>query len=134
MDLSPEPIIQIASGYMAAKQLFVAVEIGFFQSLAEGPAIVDDLAQRMGIPRRPLRIIADAAVALGLLERTGDRYHNSAAAGGVPERQWRRRPATVSPLIEWPELFPLDQARRSRPHRSNYFRRVRVYGRRTATL
>jgi len=75
-DLSPEPIIQVASGYMAAKQLFVAVEIGLFETLAEGAATIDELGQRTNIPRRTLRIITDAMVALGLLERTGDHYRN----------------------------------------------------------
>ena len=79
-DLSPEPIIQVASGYMAAKQLFVAVEIGLFERLAGGPTNLDELAQRMGIPRRTLRIVTDTMVALGLLERVGDRYRNGASA------------------------------------------------------
>ncbi len=81
-ELGPEPIIQVASGYMAAKQLFVAVEIGLFERLAGGPATLDELAQCTRIPRRTLRIITDAMVSLGLLERTGDRYRNSAAAAG----------------------------------------------------
>jgi len=79
-DLSPEPIIQVASGYMAAKQLFIAVEIGLFERLAEGAATIDELGQRAGIPRRTLRIVTDAMVALGLVERTDDRYRNSASA------------------------------------------------------
>lgn len=80
-DLDPGPILQIACGYMAAKQLFAAVELGLFERLAGGPATLEDLAPRMAIPRRTLRIVADAAVALGLLERSGDRYQNSAVTG-----------------------------------------------------
>jgi SAM-dependent methyltransferase len=79
-DLSPEPIFQIASGYMAAKHLLVAVEIGLFEALKTGPMTVDELAQRTNIPRRTLRIITDAMVALGVIERTGDRYHNGPTA------------------------------------------------------
>jgi O-methyltransferase domain len=45
-DLSPESIIQVASGYMAAKELLVAVEIGLFETLAEGAATIDELGQR----------------------------------------------------------------------------------------
>ena len=37
-DLTPEPIFQIASGFLAAKHLFVAVEVGLFERLARGPA------------------------------------------------------------------------------------------------
>ncbi len=67
---------------MAAKYLFVGAEVGLFESLAGRPATLDELAQRMEIPRRTIRIIADAAVALNFLQRTGDQYRNSMAAAG----------------------------------------------------
>ncbi|TMA95457.1 MAG: hypothetical protein E6J74_11870 [Deltaproteobacteria bacterium] len=60
--------------------MFVAVEVGLFERLGGGSATLDELAQRTEIPRRTLRIITDAMVALGLLERSGDRYQNGAAA------------------------------------------------------
>ena len=44
-DISPETIIEVATGYTAAKQLFVAVEIGLFEQLAGGPAPLDQLAR-----------------------------------------------------------------------------------------
>jgi SAM-dependent methyltransferase len=78
--VSPDPILQIASGFMAAKHLFIANEVGLFDQLAAGPATLDDLAQRTGIARRRLRILADAMVVLGLLERTDDHYKNSPVA------------------------------------------------------
>jgi hypothetical protein len=34
---TPELIFQIASGFMAAKHLFVANEVGLFEQLADGP-------------------------------------------------------------------------------------------------
>jgi hypothetical protein len=37
-DVKPDPIFQVASGFLAAKHLFVAVEIGLFEKLAQGPA------------------------------------------------------------------------------------------------
>jgi len=58
----------------------VAVEVGLFERLGGGSATLDELAQRTEIPRRTLRIITDAMVALGLLERSGDHYQNGAAA------------------------------------------------------
>ena len=79
-DITPDPIMRIATGFMAAKHLFVASEIGVFENLANGPATLDELAAKSGIPRRTLRISADAMVSLGLLEREGDRYRNSAVA------------------------------------------------------
>jgi hypothetical protein len=72
--------MQIALGFMAAKHLFAACEVGLFEALAEGPATLDKLTQRLGIPRRTARITADAMVALGLLQRDGDAYRNGPAA------------------------------------------------------
>jgi SAM-dependent methyltransferase len=79
-EIAPDPIMQIALGFMAAKHLFVASEIGVFEQLADAPATADELAAKCGIPRRTVRISADAMASLGLLEREGDRYRNSATA------------------------------------------------------
>ena len=79
-DITPDPIMRIALGFMAAKHLFVASAIGLFEGLTGGPATLDELAQKCGVPRRTLGISADAMASLGLVERDGDRYHNSAAA------------------------------------------------------
>ena len=79
-DITPEPIMRIALGFMAAKHLFVASSIGVFEKLASGPATLDELAAKCAIPQRTLGISADAMVSLGLLERDGNRYRNSAAA------------------------------------------------------
>src|SRR5579862_8025958 len=78
---TPERILQLATGFMAAKQLFVANEIGLFGHLREGPLSLDDLAQRAAVPRRTTRIVADAMVALGLLEHNGGSYQNGPLAG-----------------------------------------------------
>lgn len=77
-EVTPDILFQVASGFMAAKHLFIANEIGLFEHLAGGPMTLDDLAHRTGIARRRLRILADAMVVLGLLERTDDQYRNGA--------------------------------------------------------
>src|SRR4051794_25394293 len=76
-DLTPEPIMRIAQGFMAAKHLFTASAIGLFEALGDEAATLDELAAKCGIPRRTLRISADAMASLGLLRREGDRYSNS---------------------------------------------------------
>jgi SAM-dependent methyltransferase len=76
----PAPIFEMA-GFMAAKHLFAATELGVFEQLAGGPAGLDELAQRLGIPKRTARIAADAMSALGLLVRDDEgRYANGEAA------------------------------------------------------
>ncbi len=78
--LSPEPIVQVATGFMAAKLLFVANELGLFEKLASGPATLQELAERARLPQRTTRIVLDAMVALGFADRHGDQYQNSQVA------------------------------------------------------
>jgi hypothetical protein len=77
--VTPEPIMKIATGFMAAKFLFAANEIGLFEALAGGPATLQEIADRIGVPSRTAGIVAAAMVSLGLVEQDGGRYRNSAA-------------------------------------------------------
>jgi len=79
-NVTPEPIMRIAMGFMAAKHLFTASSVGLFENLASAPATLEELVERCRIPERTLRISIDAMVSLGLLEREQDRYRNSPAA------------------------------------------------------
>jgi hypothetical protein len=79
-DVTPDPMMRIALGFMAAKHLFAASAIGLFEGLAGGPATIEELAATRGIPRRTMSISADAMVSLGLLEREGECYRNGPAA------------------------------------------------------
>ena len=72
--------MQLAAGFMAAKHLFAASELGLFEALADSPASLDALAARTGLTRRAARISADAMVALGLLVTSDGTYRNSPAA------------------------------------------------------
>ena len=96
--VTPDPIMRIASGFMAAKHLFAASELGVFEALADSPATIDALAARTGLTRRAARISADAMVALGLLERAGDSYSNGAAAAQFLAG---RTPADLRPFLRF---------------------------------
>lgn len=78
--VSAAPILDLANGFRAAKFLMTASDLGIFEALADAPANLDVLAKRVGLTRRATRICADAMVAVGLLEREGDTYRNSAPA------------------------------------------------------
>ncbi len=39
--VTPEPIMRLASGFMAAKHLFAANELGLFEALADSPTTID---------------------------------------------------------------------------------------------
>ncbi|WP_131744823.1 methyltransferase [Frankia sp. Cppng1_Ct_nod] len=78
--VTPESILRISAGYMAAKFLFVASRIGLFEALAHGSRTAAQLGAAVGVPARSARIVADAMVSVGLVNRDGDEYSNSPAA------------------------------------------------------
>src|SRR5258708_31021951 len=113
---NPEPILGLAMNFMASKHLFVASAIGLFESLGDGPITLEEVAARCKVRRRTPRIVADAMVALGLVERGGDRYENAPVAQHFLAG---RTPNDLRPLlrffdrISFPAWAPLEQAVRS---------------------
>lgn len=88
----PTPLVAAATGFMAAKQLFAASELGVFGAL---PGTAAEVAERTGLPERSARILADAMVGLGLLAHDGGRYANTEATAaylaggdGLDLRPW----------------------------------------------
>jgi len=77
---SPELVLRLATGFMASKHLFTAAELGIFEALAGGPATLEQVSERAGVPRSSARISLDALTALGLLERDAEGYHNGPEA------------------------------------------------------
>lgn len=100
--VTPDLIFQVANGFMASKLLFVANDVGLFEALADAPVTLDDLVPRMGIPRRTLRIVADALVALGLLERQGDQYRNTPVTATFLSG---RTPSDLRPALRFLDQF-----------------------------
>jgi hypothetical protein len=73
----PEPLLDIATGFMAAQYLFVASELGLFEALATGPLTLEQLAGRLGLEASRLSVMVNAATALGVIQRTGAGYSNT---------------------------------------------------------
>lgn len=71
---TPEAILDIAIGFMGAKQLFAASRVGLFNALADGQRTLDELVSATGVNAQQLRILADSMTAQGLLTRTGGSY------------------------------------------------------------
>ncbi|GAT72452.1 hypothetical protein MHM582_0925 [Microbacterium sp. HM58-2] len=67
-------ILDIATGYMASKQLFEASRIGLFAAVSGGAATAAEIAERCGVSERIARLLADAMAAKGLLDRSGGEY------------------------------------------------------------
>ncbi len=94
----PDRIMQLASGFMSAKFLFAANELGIFEALADSPTAVDGLAARTGRTPRATRILADGMVALGLVEREGNSYRNGPTAAAFLSG---RGPADLRPFLRF---------------------------------
>jgi ubiquinone/menaquinone biosynthesis C-methylase UbiE len=78
--LDPDHFAAMGAGFMSAKLLCVAVEVGLFEHLADGPRTLDELAAASGLPHRSVRVMANGLGAMGVLKVDGDRYENGAEA------------------------------------------------------
>jgi len=71
--------MQLGLGFFGSKTLLSAIELGLFTELAKGPLSAAELTARLKLHSRSARDFFDALVALGMLEREGDLYRNTAA-------------------------------------------------------
>jgi hypothetical protein len=94
---SPENIISIGLGFWNAKTLLSAVELGVFTALAEQPADLTILSQRLGLHERAAQDFLDALVALNLLEREEGVYRNTPETGLFLDRA---KPSYVGAILE----------------------------------
>ncbi len=94
---SPERILQTGLAFWASKTLLSAIEMGLFTELAGGPEQFGTLSGRLGLHSRSARDFLDALVALGFLERNGDRYANTAETELFLDRN---KPSYVGGLLE----------------------------------
>jgi hypothetical protein len=96
-DLTPAPILELGLAFWGSKTLLSAVELGVFTELAGGPLSRQDLTGRLGLHHRGARDFLDALVALGMLEREGEVYRNTAATDLFLDRG---KPSYVGGLLE----------------------------------
>jgi hypothetical protein len=76
---TPEAIMQLTRAYAGSKALVAAVALGLFTTLANGPLTGAELRAELGLQSRGTLDWLDALVALGMVERDGDLYSNTAA-------------------------------------------------------
>ncbi|GAA4545536.1 methyltransferase [Amycolatopsis samaneae] len=100
-------IFQLNHGFAQSKLLHSAVEIGLFELLAEAPAAEPEIRRRLGLHQRFTRDFLTALVALGLLERDGERYRNTEVTtehlvpGGTLYLGGRVRAASKRHFVAW---------------------------------
>lgn len=93
----PSAIIALGTAFWGAKTLLTAVELGVFSELAGGALPLEELRRRLGLHERGARDFLDALVALGMLDREGGRYANTAATDRFLDRA---KPSYVGGLLE----------------------------------
>jgi hypothetical protein len=76
---TPDAIMQLTRAYAGSKALVSAVELDLFTTLADGPLTGEALRAKLGLQPRGTADWLDALVSLGMLERNGDLYANTAA-------------------------------------------------------
>lgn len=75
---SAQPLMDLVTGFWAAKVLAVANKLNLFTDLCASSGItVSEFSERYNIQPRPAEMLLTACAALGLLEKHDDRYANS---------------------------------------------------------
>ena len=77
----PDAILRSLGNLLATKYLLVGSTLGVFDALdGRRWTSLEDLAEKTLVPRRTLRILVDALVVTGWVERQGDEYRNGEVA------------------------------------------------------
>jgi ubiquinone/menaquinone biosynthesis C-methylase UbiE len=95
--ITPDGILQLGLGFWGSKTLLSAIELGLFTELAARPRSGDELRASLGLHERSARDFFDALVALGMLDRSDDRYANTAATDLFLDRN---KPSYVGGILE----------------------------------
>lgn len=94
---TPDGLLQLGLAFWGSKALLSAVELGLFTTLARGPLTGQALAAELGLQRRGTTDWLDALVSLGMLDRIGDEYANTAATDRFLDRA---KPSYVGGILE----------------------------------
>ncbi|MDA1189110.1 MAG: methyltransferase [Chloroflexi bacterium] len=95
--VTPDKIMQVGTGFWASKTLLSAIELELFTHLAAGPATMSALEKKLKLHPRSSRDFLDALVALGFLNREGDRYSNSPDTGVFLDK---KKPSYIGGILE----------------------------------
>jgi acetylserotonin N-methyltransferase len=102
----PSPIIDLMYAFRTSKVMFTALQMGVFDSLESAPAAAGALAAELKAHPDAFERLLDACVAVGLLEKTGANYANSAMASAY---LCRSAPTTLAGYVLYSDqaLYPM---------------------------
>jgi hypothetical protein len=93
----PDAIMQLGLAFWGSKALLSAVELDLFSTLAHGPLTGEVLTAKLELQPRGTTDWLDALVSLGMLNRSGDEYANSAATDLYLDRA---KPTYIGGMLE----------------------------------
>lgn len=97
-DLStPGAIFELGTAFCTAKCLLTALEVGLFTELDAESMTRQQLCDRLALHPRGMRDFLSVLVALGLLDKDGEHYRNSAAAA---HHLVRDKPSYIGGFLE----------------------------------
>lgn len=76
----PSTVLELLEAFRRSKIMFTGVSLGVFDALVESPKAATELAQQLRCDADAMRRLLESLVGVGLLERSGDRFHNTPAA------------------------------------------------------
>ena len=122
--VTPERIIQIATGGWAAGVLATGVSYGIFRKIEEGTDTIEAIARAAGISPRGAASLLDGLVGLGFLQVRDGRYRNAPDAsqflvegkptffGGFPKTLFQ----TAGDWLKFPEIVRMGGPLAPTPH------------------
>lgn len=73
-------LLDLASSYCKSKVLFVSTDLGIFSVLSRAKKDIQTIARELRLESRPVEMLLNACVSLGLLEKKDGFYSNSSSA------------------------------------------------------
>lgn len=76
----PSRIMALSTAYWGSQTLLTANRIGLFDTLSAGPLTAAEVARKLGLDSRMATLFLNACTGIGLCDKTGEHYANSAAS------------------------------------------------------
>jgi SAM-dependent methyltransferase len=93
----------IFGGHIFFQTLAAALHFDLFTLLRREPGLTrSELAKRLGVAEKPMRILLLGCVSLGLLKKRGDRYRNAWIANRLLVAD---RPGNIVPVVRWQQYI-----------------------------
>jgi 2-polyprenyl-3-methyl-5-hydroxy-6-metoxy-1,4-benzoquinol methylase len=102
---TPERIFQMMTAYVQTGALKGAIDLGLFTAIAEGANTVPMLMERLGVPERGIRILADYLTVAGLMSKQDGVYNLSPDAAMFLDRNQRSYLGGASGFLTHPEMI-----------------------------